>query len=724
MDAMKEGYRKCHLAMWRDLGKILFLKHNLFCHVLLDNFNFLPTQTNSQCHNIHTCLNMHITKIFFSLDNWPPTSAGLPSTAGTTASIAIIRKTKLFVAHCGDSGITWGVEVPSTHGTKLVADMLTTDHKPELEPEYSRIVASGGKVAKKGEVNRVVWYRPKTKQPGPIRRNTEIEEIPFLAVARSLGDLWSYNYFTNKFVVSPDPDVDVYQLDPHQHKCLILATDGLWNVMDHQEAVSLFHQAEQHNTQYGGRGWKNPSRYLVQNALQMCRNKRMRADNVTVICVALDPDRTHNEQIPHQAIYDYNEHEGYSLDYLDPYMRYPYMFQLPPFENVANHYGNQQAHEAYPNLPPSPSVTYCHNSPNMQPSAFVNACCHQNYRFVLADNGEVINSHYNIEHHRQEYQEMMDRPLATLHYAYQPIPAPPQAPQSFFMRAMNRPVEKVLQTYYVPPTEEEFAQIHNDIDGYRQPEACLDDVNDESFDELCPLLTPQNSTVELERADTPIMNESDGDEMEWSVLEEENRINESELDESVQINEISSSSIEKAAFGDNELEKSVTSVRRHKKSSSCIEKNVSADDELDTTIAPTRKRKSTVARSERTRYHQTRQKDRKTRSNRVFGIENASSPVRATKRTLTRTKKPKPFKVRVPIDPPRSRNTNKENNVEPSTSDRRELRSKPKNDNLKPAKKPKTVVLPKKVVKTMNAIRDIDRQMLEMTRMRGSRRVK
>ena len=39
----------------------------------------------------------------------------------------------------------------------------------------------------------------------PIRRSTHIDEIPFLAVSRSLGDLWSYNAELDEFIVSPEP---------------------------------------------------------------------------------------------------------------------------------------------------------------------------------------------------------------------------------------------------------------------------------------------------------------------------------------------------------------------------------------------------------------------------------------------------------------------------------------------------------------------------------------
>lgn len=45
-----------------------------------------------------------------------------------------------------------------------------------------------------------------------------MDEIPFLAVARSLGDLWSYNTQNDEFIVSPDPDVGVLIIDPSKFR--------------------------------------------------------------------------------------------------------------------------------------------------------------------------------------------------------------------------------------------------------------------------------------------------------------------------------------------------------------------------------------------------------------------------------------------------------------------------------------------------------------------------
>lgn len=42
------------------------------------------------------------------LEKWPKTASGLPSTAGTTASVAFIRRGKIYIGHVGDSGIILG----------------------------------------------------------------------------------------------------------------------------------------------------------------------------------------------------------------------------------------------------------------------------------------------------------------------------------------------------------------------------------------------------------------------------------------------------------------------------------------------------------------------------------------------------------------------------------------------------------------------------------------
>lgn len=229
------------------------------------------------------------------LDQWPRTASGWPSTSGTTASVAFIRKQKIYIGHVGDSGIVLGLEDPS--GTWR-GEALTRDHKPESIAEKTRITESGGKVINKSGVPRVVWNRPKSGHSGPIRRSTPMDEIPFLAVARSLGDLWSYNPNNDQFVVSPEPDVCVVPIDITRHRCLIFGTDGLWNVLNPDAAVGIGHSAEKNNEKhYLGiptscgkqRLWVNPSRSVVSGALDRYLRLSLRADNTSAVTVFLDP---------------------------------------------------------------------------------------------------------------------------------------------------------------------------------------------------------------------------------------------------------------------------------------------------------------------------------------------------------------------------------------------------------------------------------------------------
>lgn len=232
------------------------------------------------------------------LDKWPRTASGLPSTAGTTASIAFIRKGKIYIGHVGDSAIILGYQMEGDPQWRAKA--LTKDHKPESGPEMTRIQESGGKVVSKSGVPRVVWNRPRIGHKGPVRRSTHMDEIPFLAVARSLGDLWSYNSELNTFVVSPEPDVKVIPVDVKSHRCLIFGTDGLWNMLSPQAAVAIVQATDRHNekhliaSQQTGNGadlqmWINPSKSLVDRALERWSSTRLRADNTSVVTLMLDP---------------------------------------------------------------------------------------------------------------------------------------------------------------------------------------------------------------------------------------------------------------------------------------------------------------------------------------------------------------------------------------------------------------------------------------------------
>lgn len=220
---------------------------------------------------------------------WPKRMSGQPSTAGTTASIAILRRGKMYVGHVGDSGVVLGTQQADAQQPQ--AHCVTVYHKPNSPEERKRIEENGGQVLPKAGVHRVVWNRPKALHSGPIRRSTPLDAIPFLAVARSLGDLWSYNSHKNVFVVSPQPDVYVYNLDPHKHKFVILASDGLWDMVKADEATDVTHQLSTCMEGPYAQGNKTAA-FLVRMSLERWASRCLRADNTSVIVAYFDPPGT------------------------------------------------------------------------------------------------------------------------------------------------------------------------------------------------------------------------------------------------------------------------------------------------------------------------------------------------------------------------------------------------------------------------------------------------
>uniref|UniRef100_A0A673L2F3 Protein phosphatase 1G n=1 Tax=Sinocyclocheilus rhinocerous TaxID=307959 RepID=A0A673L2F3_9TELE len=134
------------------------------------------------------------------------------SDSGTTAVVALIRGKQLIVANAGDSRC-----VVSEKGKAV--DM-SYDHKPEDELELTRIKNAGGKVTMDGRVN------------------------GGLNLSRAIGD---HFYKRNKALppeeqmISSLPDVKVLTLN-EDHEFMVVACDGIWNVMSSQEVVDFVNE--------------------------------------------------------------------------------------------------------------------------------------------------------------------------------------------------------------------------------------------------------------------------------------------------------------------------------------------------------------------------------------------------------------------------------------------------------------------------------------------------
>ncbi|EFN56024.1 hypothetical protein CHLNCDRAFT_57765 [Chlorella variabilis] len=145
------------------------------------------------------------------------------SLSGTTACCALLVGRRVLVASSGDSRA-----VVARHGAggELEVVPLTWDAKPSLPQEESRILMAGGVVKQlldeRGQ--RVGAYRV-------FRRGDDV--LPGLAMSRSLGDLYAH-----AVGVSPEPILNTYTLG-ERDLFLILATDGLWDIMDNAAAADF-----------------------------------------------------------------------------------------------------------------------------------------------------------------------------------------------------------------------------------------------------------------------------------------------------------------------------------------------------------------------------------------------------------------------------------------------------------------------------------------------------
>ena len=130
-----------------------------------------------------------------------------------------------------------------------------------------------------------MWERSRSKPNG----STEINRIPFLSVARSLGDFWSFNPRTEKYAVSPNPDVSVMPLNISVQKFVVIASDGLWNVMSPNDVVSFIHDYQSQDTCHQP---KDVVSALIREALHRWCSKGLQADNIAILIAFLSEEDT------------------------------------------------------------------------------------------------------------------------------------------------------------------------------------------------------------------------------------------------------------------------------------------------------------------------------------------------------------------------------------------------------------------------------------------------
>ncbi|CAH2069460.1 unnamed protein product [Thlaspi arvense] len=121
---------------------------------------------------------------------------------GSTAVVSVLTPEKIIVANCGDSRA-----VLCRNGKPIP---LSSDHKPDRPDELDRIQAAGGRV--------IYWDGPRV--------------LGVLAMSRAIGDNYLKPYVISK------PEVTVTDR-VNEDDFLILASDGLWDVVSNETACNV-----------------------------------------------------------------------------------------------------------------------------------------------------------------------------------------------------------------------------------------------------------------------------------------------------------------------------------------------------------------------------------------------------------------------------------------------------------------------------------------------------
>lgn len=172
--------------------------------------------------------------------------------AGSTANIVLVKDNRIYCGNVGDSRA-----VASINGR---VQELSFDHKPSNELEAKRIVAAGGWV----EFNRVNGN---------------------LALSRALGDFVfkkNNSKSAEEQIVTADPDVTVHEVTP-DHEFMVLACDGIWDVLSSQEVVDFVRARIAHHMEPDLICEELMTRCLAPD----CQMGGLGCDNMTVVLVCM-----------------------------------------------------------------------------------------------------------------------------------------------------------------------------------------------------------------------------------------------------------------------------------------------------------------------------------------------------------------------------------------------------------------------------------------------------
>jgi len=219
------------------------------------------TQQNGEYPEIFPALRTSFLKAFHVMDRDLKLHKNIDCFFSGTTAVAVIKQGRnLIIGNLGDSRAVLGTR---DENNELVAVQLTVDLKPNIPSEAQRIRQRRGRIfalPEEPEVARV-WL-PKYNSPG-------------LAMARAFGD-----FCLKDHGVISMPDVSYHHIT-EKDEFVVLATDGVWDVLSNDEVVSTVSQATSR---------ASAARFLVETAHRAWRTRfpTSKIDDCAVVCLFLN----------------------------------------------------------------------------------------------------------------------------------------------------------------------------------------------------------------------------------------------------------------------------------------------------------------------------------------------------------------------------------------------------------------------------------------------------
>jgi serine/threonine protein phosphatase PrpC len=149
------------------------------------------------------------------------------SLSGSTCSLVILCDNMFWSVSLGDSKTILVLEnkIKNINKNSFFPFSISKIHSTANKSEQKRVIKEGGRVEQVLNDN--------LEHVGPLRVWDSKIHMPGLQVTRSFGD-----FYGKKYGISAVPEINVYNFKESM-KAMVVATDGLWDVMSEQETVEV-----------------------------------------------------------------------------------------------------------------------------------------------------------------------------------------------------------------------------------------------------------------------------------------------------------------------------------------------------------------------------------------------------------------------------------------------------------------------------------------------------